>query len=54
MYTLRRSDGLLLGPINRWIYASFAPKEHALHRRWFQMPVCRAGSRKERGRSRVV
>ena len=29
MYTLRRSGGLLLGPINRWIYASFAPKEHA-------------------------
>lgn len=29
MYTLRRSNGLLLGPINRWIYASFAPKEHA-------------------------
>lgn len=29
MYTLRRSGKLLLGPINRWIYASFAPKEHA-------------------------
>jgi len=29
MYTLRRSGGKLLGPINRWIYASFAPKEHA-------------------------
>jgi len=29
MYTLRRSGDLLLGPINRWIYASFAPKEHA-------------------------
>jgi hypothetical protein len=29
MYTLRRSGPLLLGPINRWIYASFAPKEHA-------------------------
>lgn len=29
MYTLRRSGGLLLGPINRWLYASFAPKEHA-------------------------
>ena len=29
MYTLRRSGGYLLGPINRWIYASFAPKEHA-------------------------
>ena len=28
MYTLRRSGPLLLGPINRWIYASFAPKEH--------------------------
>jgi len=29
MYTLRRSGPYLLGPINRWIYASFAPKEHA-------------------------
>jgi len=29
MYTLRRSGGYLLGPINRWQYASFAPKEHA-------------------------
>ena len=29
MYTLRRSGPDLLGPINRWIYASFAPKEHA-------------------------
>ena len=29
MYTLRRRGPLLLGPINRWIYASFAPKEHA-------------------------
>lgn len=29
IYTLRRRGGLLLGPINRWIYASFAPKEHA-------------------------
>ncbi len=29
MYTLRRSGQYLLGPINRWIYASFAPKEHA-------------------------
>lgn len=29
MYTLRRSGPLLLGPINRSIYASFAPKEHA-------------------------
>ena len=29
MYTLRRSGQHLLGPINRWIYASFAPKEHA-------------------------
>jgi hypothetical protein len=29
MYTLRRRGGLLLGPINRWVYASFAPKEHA-------------------------
>jgi hypothetical protein len=29
MYTLRRSGPLLLGPINRWVYGSFAPKEHA-------------------------
>ena len=29
MYTLRRSGPHLLGPINRWVYASFAPKEHA-------------------------
>lgn len=29
MYTLRRSGPHLLGPINRWVYASFGPKEHA-------------------------
>ena len=29
MYTLRRDGTKLLGPINRFIYASFAPKEHA-------------------------
>lgn len=29
MYTLRRDGDKLLGPINRFIYASFAPKEHA-------------------------
>lgn len=29
MYTLRRKGDLLLGPINRWCYVSFAPKEHA-------------------------
>jgi hypothetical protein len=29
MYTLRRSGKQLLGPINRWVYTSFAPKEHA-------------------------
>jgi hypothetical protein len=29
MYTLRREGSKLLGPINRRIYASFAPKEHA-------------------------
>lgn len=29
MYTLKRSeDGLLLGPINRKVYASYAPKRH--------------------------
>ena len=40
MYTLRRSGSLLLGPINRWIYASFAPKEHA-----FQMARLEATKR---------
>ncbi len=29
MYSLRREDGRLLGPIHRRIYASFAPKKHA-------------------------
>jgi len=29
MYTLRRENGLLLGPINKRYYASFAPKRHA-------------------------
>jgi hypothetical protein len=29
MYTLRREDDRLVGPINKWVYASFAPKEHA-------------------------
>jgi len=29
MYTLRRHGGKLLGPINRRLYASFAPKKHA-------------------------
>ena len=29
MYTLKRSGRHLLGPINRWVYASFAPKRHA-------------------------
>ena len=29
MYTLRRQGKYLLGPINRWVYASFAPREHA-------------------------
>jgi len=29
MYTLRRDGEYLLGPINRWVYASFAPKKHA-------------------------
>lgn len=28
MYTLRRRGKYLLGPINRWVYASFAPKRH--------------------------
>ena len=31
MYTLKRSeDGLLLGPFNRKVYASYAPKRHAV------------------------
>jgi hypothetical protein len=29
MYTLRSEGTLLLGPINKWSYASFAPKKHA-------------------------
>jgi len=29
MYTLKRQGRYLLGPINRWIYASFAVKRHA-------------------------
>ena len=29
LYTLRRSGNKLLGPINKWVYASFAPKRHA-------------------------
>jgi hypothetical protein len=29
MYTLRRKGKKLLGPLNRWVYASFAPKRHA-------------------------
>jgi hypothetical protein len=48
MYTLKRSGSLLLGPINRWIYASFAPKEHA-----FQIALREAEKRgftKESGR----
>ena len=40
MYTLKRQGSLLLGPINRWIYASFAPKEHA-----FQIALREANKR---------
>lgn len=29
MYTLRRQGPYLLGPINKWVYGSFAPKRHA-------------------------
>jgi len=29
MYTLKRHGDKLLGPMNRWVYASFAPKRHA-------------------------
>ncbi len=28
MYTLKRQGGYLVGPINRWVYGSFAPKKH--------------------------
>jgi len=28
MYTLRREGKRLLGPLNKWVYASFGPKEH--------------------------
>ena len=28
MYTLRREGERLVGPINKWVYASFGPKEH--------------------------
>lgn len=34
MYTLRRSGTKLLGPINKWVYASFAPKKHAFAIAW--------------------
>jgi hypothetical protein len=31
MYTLKQSkDGMLEGPINKWVYASYAPKRHAV------------------------
>jgi len=29
MYTLKRQGRYLVGPINRWVYGSFAPKKHA-------------------------
>jgi len=29
MYTLRRRGPYLIGPINKWVYGSFAPKRHA-------------------------
>jgi len=29
MYTLKRQGRHLVGPINRWVYGSFAPKKHA-------------------------
>ena len=28
MYTLKRQGSYLVGPINRWVYGSFAPKKH--------------------------
>ena len=39
MYTLRRRGTRRLeGPVNKWVYSSFAPKRHAFHvaRRWAQ------------------
>lgn len=29
MYTLKRQGPYLVGPVNRWVYGSFAPKKHA-------------------------
>lgn len=29
MYTLKRQGSYLVGPTNRWVYGSFAPKKHA-------------------------
>jgi len=40
MYTLKRHGDKLLGPINRWLYASFAPKRHA-----FQIALREAAKR---------
>lgn len=40
MYTLRREGRRLVGPLNKWVYASFAPKEHA-----FQMARLEATKR---------
>ncbi len=34
MYTLKSDGTLLLGPINKWVYASFAPKKHAFAIAW--------------------
>ena len=50
MYTLRREGDLLLGPLNRRVYASFGPKRHA-----FEFAVDEAKRRGfEAGTDRVV
>lgn len=48
MYTLKRQGKYLLGPRNRWHYASFAPKRHAFEiaRREADRRGFRQGSRK--------
>lgn len=40
MYTLRKQGGLLLGPLNRRVYASFGPKRHV-----FEFAVAEAARR---------
>jgi len=49
MYTLRRKGDLLLGPINKRYYASFAPKRHAFE--YARKEATRRGFGREAGRS---